>query len=63
VLHSDPTLTTRYFHTDNIGSISVITDETSAVVERDGYDAWGKRRFPTIPVSFSCCAQITPRWA
>ena len=32
---------------DNPGSIAVITNETGAVVERDGYDAWGKRRFPT----------------
>ena len=46
VLHSDLSVTTRYFHTDNLGSIAVITDETGAVVERDGYDAWGKRRFP-----------------
>jgi RHS repeat-associated protein len=40
------TVTTRYFHTDNLGSISVITDTSGNVVERDGYDAWGKRRFP-----------------
>jgi hypothetical protein len=40
------TLTTRYFHTDNLGSISVITDETGVVQERLSYDAWGKRRFP-----------------
>jgi YD repeat-containing protein len=38
---------TRYLHTDNLGSTSVLTDETGAVVERDGYDAWGKRRFPS----------------
>ncbi|WP_298363011.1 RHS repeat-associated core domain-containing protein [uncultured Bradyrhizobium sp.] len=38
------TLTTRYFHTDHLGSISVITDETGAIVERLSYDAWGKRR-------------------
>ena len=39
---------TRYFHTDNLGSISVITDETGAVVPngRQGYDAWGRRRWP-----------------
>jgi RHS repeat-associated protein len=43
---SGSTVTTRYFHADNLGSIAVITDETGAVVERDGYDAWGKRRFP-----------------
>ncbi|MBR1201849.1 MULTISPECIES: RHS repeat domain-containing protein [unclassified Bradyrhizobium] len=38
------TLTTRYFHTDHLGSISVITDETGTIVERLSYDAWGKRR-------------------
>jgi RHS repeat-associated protein len=38
---------TRYFHADNLGSIAVITDETGTVVERDGYDAWGQRRFPS----------------
>jgi hypothetical protein len=38
-------VTTRYFHTDNLGSIAV-TDETGNVVERDSYNAWGKRRFP-----------------
>ncbi len=43
---SGSTVTTRYFHTDNLGSISVITDTSGNVVERDGYDAWGKRRFP-----------------
>jgi hypothetical protein len=37
--------TIRYFHTDHLGSVSVITDETGAVVERMAYDAWGKRRF------------------
>jgi hypothetical protein len=47
VLHSDNSVTTRYFHTDHLGSIAVITNETGAVVERDSYDAWGKRRFPT----------------
>ncbi|MGH6777758.1 MAG: RHS repeat-associated core domain-containing protein [Bradyrhizobium sp.] len=40
------TLTTRYFHTDNLGSISVITDENGVVQERLSYDAWGKRRYP-----------------
>ena len=40
------TLTTRYFHTDHLGSISVITDENAVVVERLSYDAWGKRRNP-----------------
>ncbi|WP_210190169.1 hypothetical protein [Bradyrhizobium sp. NAS96.2] len=36
----------RYFHPDHLGSISVITNETGAVVERLSYDAWGKRRNP-----------------
>src|SRR6202012_2055863 len=40
------TLTTRYFHTDHLGSISVITDESGNVSERLSYDAWGKRRYP-----------------
>ncbi|MGJ4945586.1 RHS repeat-associated core domain-containing protein [Bradyrhizobium sp. HKCCYLS1011] len=38
------TLTTRYFHTDHLGSISVLTDQNGLVVERLSYDAWGKRR-------------------
>jgi RHS repeat-associated protein len=46
VLQPNNSVTTRYFHTDNLGSIAVITDESGAVVERDSYDAWGKRRFP-----------------
>jgi RHS repeat-associated protein len=40
------TLTTRYFHTDHLGSISVITDANGLVVERLSFDAWGKRRHP-----------------
>jgi RHS repeat-associated protein len=40
------TLSTRYFHTDHLDSISVITNESGAVVERLSYDPWGKRRFP-----------------
>ena len=39
-------VTTRYFHTDHLGSISVITNEAGAVVERLSYDAWGKWRHP-----------------
>jgi uncharacterized protein RhaS with RHS repeats len=46
VLNPDESVTTRYFQTDNLGSIAVITDESGNVVERDSYDAWGKRRFP-----------------
>jgi RHS repeat-associated protein len=39
------TVSTRYFHTDHLGSVSVITDENAVVQERLSYDAWGKRRF------------------
>jgi RHS repeat-associated protein len=39
------TITTRYFHTDHLGSISVITNENGVVQERLSYDAWGRRRF------------------
>ena len=37
--------TIRYIHGDHLGSSAVLTDPTGAVVERDGYDAWGKRRY------------------
>ncbi len=37
---------TRFFTTDHLGSIAVLTDEAGAVTERLSYDAWGKRRFP-----------------
>jgi RHS repeat-associated protein len=36
--------TLRYFITDHLGSIAVITDGGGAVLERLAYDAWGKRR-------------------
>jgi RHS repeat-associated protein len=55
------TLSTRYFHTDHIGSISVITDENGLVVERLSFDAWGKRRNPdgTDDVTGSITSQTT----
>ncbi len=46
ITRSDATQNTRYFVTDHLGSISVLTDEAGAVVERLSYDAWGKRRHP-----------------
>src|ERR1700683_5066878 len=36
-----------FFHTDHLGSISVITNQNGAVVQRLSYDAWGKTRFPS----------------
>jgi RHS repeat-associated protein len=38
--------TRYYFHTDHLGSISVITDQFGSVVQRLSYDAWGKSRLP-----------------
>jgi RHS repeat-associated protein len=40
------TPTLEYFTFDHLGSISVITDGTGAVLERLSYDAWGMRRNP-----------------
>ena len=37
----------RYLHTDHLGSVDTVTDETGAVVERLSYDAFGKRRTAT----------------
>lgn len=39
------TVTNRYIHGDSLGSSSVLTDPSGAVVERDGFDPWGKRRY------------------
>jgi RHS repeat-associated protein len=38
-------VTLRYFHQDHLGSIAVLTDASGAVVERNAYDPWDKRRF------------------
>ena len=44
VRNSTGTTQTRYFHTDRLGSITAITNESATVVERLSYNAWGKRR-------------------
>lgn len=36
--------TTQYWHQDHLGSVSVVTNETGAVVERLAYEPFGKRR-------------------
>ena len=38
VENSDETTLTRYFHTDHLGSIAVITNEAAVVMERLSYD-------------------------
>ncbi len=44
--HTDGSEEIRYYTSDHLGSISVLTDEQGNVVERLSYDAWGKRRYP-----------------
>ena len=46
----------RYFVLDHLGSISVITDDTGAVITggRQTYDAWGKERNPDGTPDTSC---------
>jgi RHS repeat-associated protein len=34
---------TRWFHHDGLGSINAVSDESSNMVQRFAYDAWGKR--------------------
>lgn len=33
----------RYFHTDGLGSVTVVSDEKGAVLKRFAYDAWGRQ--------------------
>jgi RHS repeat-associated protein len=48
---------TLYVHTDHLGSVDALTNETGLVVERRSYDAFGKRRSPVwgqvSPASFA----------
>jgi RHS repeat-associated protein len=37
----------RYYHTDHLGSIAVITNPSGAVIERLAYEAFGERRSPS----------------
>lgn len=37
-----------YFHTDHLGSVVALTDDTGALKEQQAYDAWGKRRCVTL---------------
>lgn len=42
--YSGATNAARYFVLDHLGSIAVVANESGDVLERDSYDAWGKRR-------------------
>lgn len=39
--------TLYYVHTDHLGSINVITNQSGTVVKNFSFDAWGRRRNPT----------------
>jgi len=39
--------TLYYVHTDHLGSINVITNQSGVVVKNFSFDAWGRRRNPT----------------
>ena len=42
------TVKTRYLLRDHLGSVTAITDEVGDEVEAFSFDAWGKRRAPTL---------------
>jgi hypothetical protein len=43
-LNTGGTVSLLYFNTDHLGSSAVLTNASGTVVERDSYDAWGRRR-------------------
>lgn len=54
---------TRYIHKDHLGSVDVITDSAGAVVERQSFDAWGRRRtvaYNTGTATWSVTYPATP---
>jgi RHS repeat-associated protein len=56
---TNSTPSTRYFHTDHLGSVDTITNETGAVAQRLSYDAFGKRRNANGTDAASITAQTT----
>ncbi|MFZ5512600.1 MAG: RHS repeat-associated core domain-containing protein, partial [Pseudomonadota bacterium] len=46
VVQGDTGTSVRYFHRDHLGSLVAITDDTGTVIERFGYEPFGKRRYP-----------------
>ncbi len=52
---------TRYLHTDHLGSVVAITDESGTVVQRLSYDVYGKRRNPDWTDPIGPIASLTPR--
>jgi RHS repeat-associated protein len=56
---SNGTNNTQYFHTDYLGSVEVITDQSGNVSQRLSYDAFGKRRNANGTDATSITAQTT----
>ncbi|HET9644567.1 MAG TPA: RHS repeat-associated core domain-containing protein, partial [Burkholderiaceae bacterium] len=44
IVYNGSSWSTQYWHRDHLGSISVVTNESGAVVERMAYEPFGKRR-------------------
>ncbi len=53
---SSNTTSVVYVTSDHLGSVSVLTDASAAVSERNSYDAWGLRRNPNGSDAASCTA-------
>ena len=49
---------TYFYHTDGLGSVVAMTDETGQVVQRYGYDAWGNIVYTDGPFAFSGIGQV-----
>jgi len=61
-LNTAGSISANYFTLDHLGSIAAVTDASGAVVERDSYDPWGKRRNPTgAPAACGTIASATTR--
>ncbi len=60
---ASPPVRLRYIHKDHLGSVDVITDSAGAVVERQSFDAWGRRRtvaYNTGTATWSVTYPATP---
>ena len=44
---------TQYLHRDHLGSVDTVTSSNGTVIQRMSFDAWGKRRQPSLVASGS----------